>query len=95
MLREQARIGMKVTFGRRNGAKTSGVIEKLNMKSAKVKTLENRGIRSQAGETWRVPYSLITPIDNKPVVSMVSITKDRLNELERYERIISAQNEVY
>lgn len=60
MLREDARIGMPVVFGRNNGEKTHGVITKLNLKMAKVRLLEARGSRSQAGATWGVAYSLLT-----------------------------------
>lgn len=50
-------IGMKVKFGRPNGQKTVGIIEKVNPKRLKVKTLEQRGIngRSQVGTVWTVP----------------------------------------
>lgn len=59
------KIGMKVYFGRRNGEKTLGQILKLNPTKAKVKTLEARGVSRErdAGVTWTVPYSLMTPAD--------------------------------
>ncbi len=64
MLRENAKVGMKVYFGRVNGEKTLGVIEKINPKAAKVKTLEDRGrSRGVAGTIWNVPYSLLQPAD--------------------------------
>ena len=63
MLRQECTIGMNVLFGRPNGEKTLGVIVKLNDKKAKVKTLEGRGVRNQAGVVWAVPYSLIYPSD--------------------------------
>lgn len=65
MLREAARIGMKVYFGRHNGEKTLGEIVKLNPTKAKVKTLEDRG-RSERhfiGQEWGVPYSLMEPAE--------------------------------
>ena len=54
---QQYEIGMKVKFGRPNGQKTVGIIEKVNPKRLKVRTLEQRGIngRSQAGVIWTVP----------------------------------------
>tara|TARA_R110000751_G_scaffold109345_13_gene206489 strand:+ start:3269 stop:3466 length:198 start_codon:yes stop_codon:yes gene_type:complete len=54
---QQYEIGMKVKFGRPNGQKTVGIIEKVNPKRLKVRTLEQRGIngRSQAGAIWTVP----------------------------------------
>jgi len=51
--------GMKVRFGRPNGEKTEGIIIKINPKSLKVETLENRGRtgRSITGTVWKVPKS--------------------------------------
>jgi hypothetical protein len=71
--RENCRIGMKVYFGRPNGAKTLGVITKLNSK-AKVKTLEIRGSGrgSIIGTEWGVPYSMLTPADT--VVPLITPT---------------------
>jgi hypothetical protein len=59
MLREQARRGLKVVFGRPNGEQTLGVIEKVNPSKAKVRTLEARGSREAVGVIWHVPYSLM------------------------------------
>ena len=69
MLRENARIGMKVYFGRRNGEKTLGEIVKLNPTKAKVKTLEERGRsdRHFVGQEWGVPYNLMEPADGATV----------------------------
>lgn len=61
MKMEDCRVGMEVIFGRGNGEYTRGVIEKINRVKAKVRTLENRGSRSQAGTVWGVPYSLMQP----------------------------------
>lgn len=57
------KIGDKVLFGRPNGEKTLGQIEKVNAKSYKIVTLEERGTRSQysTGGRWRVPKSLVWP----------------------------------
>lgn len=41
--------------------KTIGVVEKINAKKAKVCIAEGRGIRSQPGQIWCVPYSLMEP----------------------------------
>ncbi len=59
MNRNNFKVGDKVYFGRPNGQQTLGVIEKLNLAKAKVKTLEARGQRVTAGEVWGVPYSLM------------------------------------
>ena len=65
MLVHEARIGMKVFFGRGNGEKTLGEIVKINPTKAKVKTLQNRGNGrgSYVGSVWTVPYSLMHPAD--------------------------------
>lgn len=55
------RQGMKVIFGRENGEHTLGIIEKMNPMKAKVKTLEDRGTRTIAGQVWSVPYSMMKP----------------------------------
>ena len=60
MLMSECRVGMQVTFGRTNGQKTTGVVIKMNRCKAKVKTLEGRGYRHQAGVEWNVPYSMMT-----------------------------------
>lgn len=65
MRREDCRIGMPVMFGRGNGEQTKGVIVKLNDKSAKVKTTEDRGRNHPAGVVWGVGYGLISPLDPK------------------------------
>ena len=61
MLCEDCKVGMEVIFGRPQGEKTRGVIEKLNIKKAKVKILENRGQDHNAGEVWGVPYGMMKP----------------------------------
>jgi len=78
MLREQARVGMKVIFGRNNGEKTLGEIIKINPTKAKVKALEERGNGrgSAVGTTWVVPYSLLTPADNTGGKSVADETSD-------------------
>jgi hypothetical protein len=64
MKMEECRVGMEVIFGRGNGEQTRGVIVKINRAKAKVRTLENRGVRSQAGTEWGVPYSLMRPANS-------------------------------
>jgi hypothetical protein len=63
MLIHEARVGMKVIFGRGNGEQTLGEIVKVNPSKAKVKTLESRGNGrgSDVGSVWTVPYSLMKP----------------------------------
>lgn len=58
-----ARKGMIVVFGRRQGEKTLGRIQKCNPSKAKVETLEERGFGrgSTPGAVWTVPYSLMRP----------------------------------
>jgi hypothetical protein len=63
MLIHEARVGMKVVFGRGNGEQTLGEIIKVNSAKAKVRTLESRGNGrgSSVGTVWSVPYSLMRP----------------------------------
>ncbi len=60
------KIGQKVYFGSKNGQKTLAEIVRLNAKSAKVRTLEQRGYRNGArvGEEWNVTYGLMTPAED-------------------------------
>lgn len=54
-------IGQEVMFGRPNGEKTRGVVEKINAKSVKIRQTEARG-GHPVGTIWTVGPSLITPI---------------------------------
>ena len=65
MLIHEAKVGMKVVFGRGNGEQTLGEIVKVNPTKAKVKTLEGRGAGrgSNVGAVWSVPYSMMKPAD--------------------------------
>ena len=65
MQRSEAKIGMKVYFGRPNGEKSLGEIVKINSKNFKVKLLEARGqYRShRVGGMWTVPPTLCTPAE--------------------------------
>jgi hypothetical protein len=57
--------GDKIQFGRKNGEQTLGMVEKVNGKSLKVRTLESRGRdgRSVPGMVWRVHPSLATLVE--------------------------------
>jgi hypothetical protein len=83
MLKEQVRVGMKVMFGRVNGVKTQGVIEKINPSRAKVRQLDQQG---SLGMRWMVPYSLIYPVEgeSQAVVAgavQVSMVEQRIEQL--------------
>jgi len=71
MRKEDCRKGMLVVFGCENGEKTIGKVVKLNQKTARIETFEDRGSRTKAGQTWRVGYSLIEPhngdVSNMPM----------------------------
>ena len=58
-------VGDRVYFGRAHGEKSLGEVVKVNLKSLKVKLLEERGSRRSytVGGTWRVPPSLCTLAD--------------------------------
>jgi hypothetical protein len=73
MLRENCRVGMKVYFGRRNGEKTHAKVTKMNGKTAKCETLEERGYNRPAGQEWNVPYSLMTPVDSSVTPTVPSM----------------------
>lgn len=64
MRRDDCTIGMEVVFGRQNGQKTRGIVRKMNQKTAKVETLESRGVQRshEPGEVWKVHYSLMEPV---------------------------------
>jgi hypothetical protein len=61
MIHADCYVGMRVYFGRGQGQKTLGVVEKLNPTKAKVRTLEERGNgrASGVGVVWSVPYSMM------------------------------------
>jgi hypothetical protein len=54
------KVGDRVIFGRPNGQKTLGVVEKINPRRVKVRTLEERG-SGVAGVLWSVAPSLLSP----------------------------------
>lgn len=85
MLRENCREGMKIVFGRTNGEKTIAVVVRTNPAKALVTTLENRGIK-QAGLEWRVPYSMMEPVQEK--------TEGDLDELKSLLREIRIKHGV-
>lgn len=67
MLVHEAKVGMKVVFGRGNGEQTIGEIVKVNPTKAKVKTLEIRGNGrgAMAGAVWNVSYNLMKPAEGQ------------------------------
>jgi hypothetical protein len=60
----EARVGMKVFFGRINGEQTLGEIVKVNAKCAKIRQLEQRGVNA-AGTIWRVPYYFVSSAEGQ------------------------------
>lgn len=93
MLREHARVGMKIIFGRESGEKTPGTIIKLNPTKAKVQIDEDRGSRSIAGEVWSVPYSMMTPIDVPVVARPQRIVYNRFADFDNL--ILEAMGHIY
>lgn len=92
--------GDKVRFGRPNGEQTEGIIEKVNGKSLKVKTLEGRGSRAMAGQVWRVHPSLCTLVERngKPVTAAernaarfpnTPVRPGSYNSLSEEERVVA------
>jgi len=84
------KVGMKVRFGRERGEKTLGVIRKMNLKSAKVETLEERGSNRSVGQVWSVPYSLMTPAEGETpnVVQRVAIKYHPFDEDNEFMALI-------
>jgi hypothetical protein len=81
--REEAHVGQKVYFGRKNGEKTLGKVIRVNRKNLKVEQLESRGTyRDHAvGAKWTVHPSLCTPADEgKPA----HVTQPRLRRKRPY-----------
>ena len=95
MLKEQCRVGMKVFFGRGNGEKTLAEIEKINDKTAAVKTLEERGHGrgGQVGACWRVGFSLLEAAEQADVLPPVKLEYDMFDTVSEY--ILLAINTVY
>lgn len=67
MLKSEAKVGMKVLFGRPNGEKSLGEIVKVNRKNLKVILLEERGTRKsyKVGSKWTVHPSLCEAAPNE------------------------------
>ena len=57
---DQFKVGTKVSFGRPNGRKHTGVVIKLGPKKAVVETANGR--YGQLGK-WRVPYDLMDVVE--------------------------------
>lgn len=100
MLNTEAKIGMKVMFGRGgyNAERTLGEIIKLNDKSAKVKLLESRGTNRQypVGTVFGVAYSLMEPADdgnpgNSPLAHDVADTVKVWGKIIRIHQITGNQ----
>jgi hypothetical protein len=73
--------GDKVYFGRENGQRTLGVIDKKNPQKAKVKILERRGRGrgSEIGSIWTVPYGLLEHADASKNQKVVEIQPLKYN----------------
>ena len=71
------KLNQHVIFGRENGEKTQGIIIKLNSKTAKIKTLEGRGYRSEP-TIWRVAYSLIEPYNGSDKLARNPIVVEKI-----------------
>jgi len=105
MTREQAKVGMKIYFGRANGEKTLGEIVKVNSKNLKVRQLEQRGTyrNYKVGSLWTVPPALCTAVDEgrpahitrkpEPVAVRPELTEEQLmNSISRIYASLSPEN---
>ena len=83
MLRTDAKVGMKIVFGRPGdrAEKSVGVIERVNLAKAKVKLLEERGTHKTypVGTVFGVPYSLMEPAPQDGDKTAVKIGGDKPN----------------
>ena len=79
---DELRVGMRVMFGRTNGEQTLGEIVKLNVKTAKVKQLESRGVNKShaVGTIWKVPFSLLVPATNESGQNPASVPTHNPNK---------------
>lgn len=50
-------LKIPVIFGRKHGEKTVGLIVKVNDTRCRIKILQDRGIKSKAGQEWNVYFS--------------------------------------
>lgn len=87
MLIQDCKVGMRVSFGRETGEKTTGVVVKINGKKAKIRTDEARG-KFPAGAVWSVPYSMLSPIGEDCLVGTAKVEQiqyspfqDRVDQL--------------
>ena len=87
-----ARVGMKIVFGRENGDQTLGQIIKVNRAKAKVQILESRGNGrgSSVGSVWSVPYSMMTVVIGGQ--DLVGIAKDPSDNPVVYNPFNSGDN---
>lgn len=69
MQKNQLKIGQTVSFGRPNGEKTLGIIIRLNISSATIESIEDRGITSvkRSGLKYRVAYEFIYPANQMSI----------------------------
>ena len=75
----EIKVGMVVFFGLGRGEQTKGEVIKVNRKSVGVRTLENRGSKSEAGAKWKVHPSLVTLAEEgtNAVDAAISVQNDK------------------
>lgn len=92
MKKEDFDIGMKVVFGRQGGEKTVGIVRKKNPKKCRVEILEDRGSKSKKGQTWMVPYELMSPVKTNVVPKNLKTiyvqVKVRVDEQADYDEVV-------
>lgn len=85
MEQTEAKVGMRVFFGRSQGEQTLGEILKVNRAKLKVKQLESRGtMRSYpVGTIWTVPAALCSVIkEDGKTVARVTMPARELTDKE-------------
>lgn len=97
MLKADAKKGMKVLFGRRNGEKTLGVITKVCRKNLKVRQLEERGVKKthREGTVWTVPPNLCELVDTRGGLRVDDpVTARRASKFDPKEESVDAADKV-
>ena len=92
------KVGMKVRFGRPNGEKTEGVVEKINIARVKVRQTEERGSKP-VGTIWNVPPALLYTADGStaPVArpTVVSACDPTVRKIADYYIAASVERDRY
>jgi hypothetical protein len=84
MEQTEAKVGMRVYFGRSHGEQTLGEIVKVNRAKLKIKQLESRGTMKSypVGTVWTVPASLCSIVQDNGSVAKLAMPPREPTEKE-------------